>query len=797
MDEGDVADEKGYAGSSRYSAAGRDVVYGEVDDEVDGSTLNEKASIPDTPFSHSDTRHFGPAPVRPQARRHGEKKRVLLKHGHYVRDLPVPRRLILPKRGTREMTETRYTAVTCDPDDFGKNKFTLRQVEMNRQTEMFIVITMYNEDDVLFCRTLYGVMKNIAHLCSRKNSSWGPDGWKKVVVCIVSDGRRQIHPRVMDCLVALGIIQPHAMKNMVLGQITTAHVWEYTTTFALDADRRFRYPESSFDIVPTQILFCLKEKNAKKINSHRWFFNAFAPLLQPNVCILIDVGTRPGPKSLYHLWKAFDLNSNVAGACGEIAVYKGKWWKGLLNPLVASQHYEYKMSNILDKPCESAFGYINVLPGAFSAYRYIALQNDRNGKGPLASYFKGEVLSGQNADMFTAVHTLLTHFKRILCFELVAKPDSEWVLRYVKSAVGETDVPETLAEFIGQRRRWLNGSFFASVYALYHVGQVLRSGHSVFRKAMLLFEFGYNLINVIFAWFAVGNFFIFFVILTSSVNDPSFNLKGVGFLNTLTQYAYAGTIVACFLFSMGNRPKGARWKYRIAVVIFAVLTVWMVVCAVLCAVKALEQIGTPMYSRMVLSLLVTYGSFVAASALFLDPWHLMTSFGQYMLFSPTFINVLNIYAFCNLHDFSWGTKAITTVDTDLGVVRGIVKGDTVEVEVEYDKDDVDNVYMEALHRLKVREPIPRAKPKAFNEDEEAIKDYYANVRTNVLLTWALSNSFLAVIILSGNVSSTFDGSNNYTVTKSYMLFILAFVAMTSIIRFGGSMIYLIGRVFTG
>lgn len=54
---------------------------------------------------------------------------------------------------------------------------------------------------------------------------------------------------------------------------------------------------------------------------------------QPNVCVLIDVGTRPSQKSLYYLWKAFDLNSNVAGACGEIAAYKGKNWSALLNPL--------------------------------------------------------------------------------------------------------------------------------------------------------------------------------------------------------------------------------------------------------------------------------------------------------------------------------------------------------------------------------------------------------------------------------------------------------------------------------
>lgn len=130
--------------------------------------------------------------------------------------------------------------------------------------------------------------------------------------------------------------------------------------------------------------------------------SAFGKCLNPNVCVLLDVGTQPGPDSIYHLWKAFDINSSVGGACGEIVALKGLFWRNLLNPLVAAQNFEYKMSNILDKPLESIFGYITVLPGAFSAYRYIALQNDARGQGPLEKYFFGETMHGAGAGIFKA-----------------------------------------------------------------------------------------------------------------------------------------------------------------------------------------------------------------------------------------------------------------------------------------------------------------------------------------------------------------------------------------------------------
>lgn len=101
---------------------------------------------------------------------------------------------------------------------------------------------------------------------------------KQVVVCIVADGRHKVHPRVLDCLTLLGVYQPGPMTSSFDKKDVTAHLFEYTTTFGLDSNLHFKYPDKG--IVPTQIMFLLKEKNQKKINSHRWFFNAFGPLLQ-------------------------------------------------------------------------------------------------------------------------------------------------------------------------------------------------------------------------------------------------------------------------------------------------------------------------------------------------------------------------------------------------------------------------------------------------------------------------------------------------------------------------------------
>ncbi len=456
------------------------------------------------PPNHTPTP--APAPIK----RWKTVKEVQLFNGNLVLDCPIPPTLLNqvphatpPERD--EFTHMRYSAATCDPAEFYDARFTLRQrlFAKPRHTELFIVVTMYNEDEFLFARTMIGVFKNIEHMCSRTNSkTWGKEAWKKVVVCIVSDGRAKIDPRTRAVLAGLGVYQDGIAKQQVSGKDVTAHIYEYTTQVGLEL-KGTQVHLKPRGATPVQLVFCLKEKNQKKINSHRWFFQAFGRVLDPNICVLLDAGTKPGKDSIYHLWKAFDLEPMCAGACGEIKVMLSAGRK-LINPLVATQNFEYKMSNILDKPLESAFGFISVLPGAFSAYRYIALQNDKTGQGPLEKYFAGEKMHGANAGIFTANMYLAED--RILCFELVAKRNCRWILQYVKSATGETDVPDRMAEFIMQRRRWLNGSFFAAVYAIAHFYQINRSDHSFLRKLMFLIEFTYQAINMLFAWFAIVSY---------------------------------------------------------------------------------------------------------------------------------------------------------------------------------------------------------------------------------------------------------------------------------------------------
>ncbi|KAM0664843.1 hypothetical protein ACQRIT_000475 [Beauveria bassiana] len=781
-----------------------DTGYPALQQQQDQRLLQDDASQHHVPTQPS-------LPGGPAIKRWKTVKQVLLYRGNLVLDCPVPPILLQqnPHGERDEFTHMRYSAATCDPSDFYNENFTLRQKLFTkpRHTELFIVVTMYNEDDVLFTRTMIGVFKNIEYMCNRPNSkTWGKEAWKKIVVCVVSDGRAKINERTKAVLSGLGVYQEGIAKQQVNGKDVTAHIYEYTTQTHLTLKNNV------VGLVhrrqPVQMLFCLKEKNQKKINSHRWFFQAFGRVLDPNICVLLDAGTRPGHNSIYHLWKAFDLEPMCGGACGEIKAMLGRGGKNLLNPLVATQNFEYKMSNILDKPLESAFGFISVLPGAFSAYRYVALQNDKNGQGPLEKYFLGETLhGGSSAGLFESNMYLAED--RILCFELVTKRKCHWILQYVKSATGETDVPDTVTELVLQRRRWLNGSFFAAIYAIAHFYEFFRSDHSMLRKMGFFIEFVFNTVNMIFAWFAIGNFFLVFRILTSSLSAKDLLGRTGQILSIIFTWLYGVSLMTCFVLSMGNRPAGSGKLYALMVWFWAILMIYLMFAAIFISVHAIitdlnqhnfsiDQLFTnQVFATLIVSVMSTFGIWLIASLIMFDPWHMFTSFLQYMLLTPTYTNVLNVYAFCNTHDVSWGTKGDDKVEKlpSVNTKDGTGKTDLP------DEGDLNAQYQRELQVFATKFKEVKKPPTAAQLQEKQM-DYYRGVRTGVVLVWMLTNFAVVAVVLSSAgledvTPDTTQAEQRTKRTTIYMAVVLWSVAVLSAFKFLGAMWFLIVRMFRG
>lgn len=795
----------------------------------------EEPPMPPPPFAEEEI--IQPPEEGMQPRRVKTMRRVRLYRGNLVLDCPVSKRLIsqLNEKLERELIYMRYSAATCDPSMFLQNEFTLRQTcyRQPRETEIFICVTLYNEDDILLGRTLQGIFRNIKHLVNRTRSrTWGKESWRRIVVCVVADGRDKINPRALALLAALGVYQEGFAKNVVNDKAVVAHIYEYTTKVGIShIDKTVKLTTEK--TIPVQMVFCLKEHNQRKINSHRWFFQAFSPILRPNICMLLDAGTQPSHDSIYHLWKSFDMHPDVGGACGEIEAGLGVGWRKLFNPLVAAQNFEYKMSNILDKPLESVFGFITVLPGAFSAYRYNAVQNDFNGVGPLEKYFKGETLHERGAGIFTANMYLAED--RILCFELVAKRHESWLLKYVKSAKAETDVPDHLSELVLQRRRWLNGSFFATIYAQTHIFSIWSSGHSLLRKLALHVEFFYQFVSMLFSWFAIGNFFLVFRILTNSLGDPSLGFAPGKVLSVILLYVYCGCIITIFVLSFGNRPNGTHIFYILMAGFFAMLMAYLIFATIYISVKSVQYalcinhgfkislvLSNELFRDLVISLLSTYALYFVSSFLAFEPWHMFTSFLQYLLLSPAYINVLNVYAFCNLHDISWGTKGDLELRTDLGVAKTDTGTGHLEVDVPTGFNEIDNLYMNQIVVLSEPAAVVKTVPSKYDLQQ----DYYALFRSSVVLIWIFTNIALIAVVLNvagGQVVTTGDGSTSTSqaftklsgLTKRqhdtsscgslgstggigsqiYLSVVLWAMAGLSGFRFLGTCSYLIARVF--
>jgi chitin synthase len=411
---------------------------------------------------------------------------------------------------------------------------------------------------------------------------------------------------------------------------------------------------------------------------------------------------------------------------------------------------------------------VSVLPGAFSAYRYRAIMGR-----PLEQYFHGDhtlakILGKKGIEgMNIFKKNMFLAEDRILCFELVAKAGSKWHLTYIKASKGETDVPEGVAELIGQRRRWLNGSFAAGIYSLLHFGRMYQSGHNILRMFFLHLQLIYNICQTILTWFGLASFWLTTVVIMNLVGTPKTDQRAWPFgdtatpiFNTILQYVYLGAVILQFILAFGNRPKGSQWSYLGSFIVFGAIQFYVVILSMYLVVQAftspksqkLDTSSPDAFAEsffksdgvgiIIIALAATFGLYYVASFLYMDPWHMFTSFPQYLLVMSSYVNILNVYAFSNWHDVSWGTKGSDKADALPSAVteKGSDGKHNVIEEPDLPQADIDSQFEATVKRALA----PYVPP--VEKNEKTLEDSYKSFRTNLCIAWIGSNATLGVVI---------------------------------------------------
>lgn len=283
--------------------------------------------------------------------------------------------------------------------------------------KFLIVVAMYNESAEHFSNTMIGVNENLNYFKSAGVST------EEIACIIIVDGMK---PFLETYRKQEGFFSQFFDEEMIKTRFKVKDVLDCKIPNQTDYDEFAHCFTQKVcfgsNLHPLNFYFCVKQFNKRKLNTHLWFFEGFCEMIQPTYAMLLDVGTKPLSGSLFYLYEAMVCDSQLAGCCGEIKPMNFNVWK----IVVPAQVVEYKFSHMLDKALESIIGYITVLPGAFSAYRWEALQG-----APLwDDYFKSichpELMDAFQSNIYLAED-------RVLCLALISKKGFNYILRYVKS----------------------------------------------------------------------------------------------------------------------------------------------------------------------------------------------------------------------------------------------------------------------------------------------------------------------------------------------------------------------------
>ena len=180
--------------------------------------------------------------------------------------------------------------------------------------EFLIEVSMYNEGVKNFTDTLGGICDNLEAFFTA-----GID-CNKITCIIIVDGIRPFYGTYskMHTFFSNFFVEDMIKERFGVSDVRNCKIPGETEDdeFAHCFMQQVNFTDNPNNML--NLIFCVKQKNKRKLNTHLWFFGGFCEYIQPKYVMLIDVGTMPLPNSLFFLYEAMVKQKDLAGCCGEI-----------------------------------------------------------------------------------------------------------------------------------------------------------------------------------------------------------------------------------------------------------------------------------------------------------------------------------------------------------------------------------------------------------------------------------------------------------------------------------------------
>eukprot|EP01017_Pseudomicrothorax_dubius_P012615 TRINITY_DN15304_c0_g1_i3.p1 TRINITY_DN15304_c0_g1~~TRINITY_DN15304_c0_g1_i3.p1 ORF type:complete len:452 (-),score=98.62 TRINITY_DN15304_c0_g1_i3:25-1380(-) len=314
--------------------------------------------------------------------------------------------------------------------------------------------------------------------------------------------------------------------------------------------------------------------------------------------------------------------------------------------LVENPNYTDKLENTYHKP---RFSYTRRLLKLTGGLRWVDKLYEEDNKG---------TFSCREGNMYLAED-------RILCLKIYAQKGKDYYLSYVPDAFCKTDVIDSFVALMNQRRRWINGTWWAFWEVVNESASVFKRGKSCYDKWRVIpffLSLLYAIVNMFLMWFVVALFYVIFSMSIEVIFEKERFTKGLFFSwITVFEHVYVLSICLVFFSSLMFKAKEVPRFYTMVSYILGLfnlvttgMTFFFIYDQVI--VKWFLTNGESGFDLLAILFFITIIGHAIPVVINGEIMTIIRGVFAFLFYSPSYINVLILYSFSNFDDLTWGNR---------------------------------------------------------------------------------------------------------------------------------------------